>query len=122
MNDSPDTGVYTEHPAIQHAVYRQACAELMQRRADAIHRAGVNAMRDAARLFDATVGRQFTGSAPGMLQDDSRELSRWLASTPEAMRCARDAAAMAGTHRPAAVCVDTPACVCAAADSEGGEL
>lgn len=47
------------------------------------------------------LGRPFTGAAPGMLQDDDRGLSRWLASTPEAMRCARDAAAMAGTHRPA---------------------
>ena len=36
--------------------------------------------------------RPFTGRAPGMLQDDDRGLSRWLASTPEAMRCARDAA------------------------------
>ena len=34
-----------------------------------------------------TAGRPFTGAAPGMLQDDDRGLSKWLANTPEAMRC-----------------------------------
>lgn len=92
LNDSPDMGAHPAHPATQHAVYRQACSDLMRQREAIIHNAGVNAMRDAARLFDATVGRPFTGAAPGLLQDDDRGLSQWLASTPEAMRCARAAA------------------------------
>ena len=33
-----------------------------------------------------------TGSPPGLLQDDSRGLSRWMASTPDARRHAREAA------------------------------
>ncbi len=43
-------------------------------------------------MDDEHPGRPFTGAPPGLLQDDSRELSRWLSSTPEAMRCAREAA------------------------------
>lgn len=38
-----------------------------------------------------------TGSPPGMLQDDSRELSRALASKPDARMHARDAADQAGS-------------------------
>ena len=34
-----------------------------------------------------------TGWPPGMLQDDSRELSRWLASKPDARQLVREAAA-----------------------------
>jgi len=34
-----------------------------------------------------------TGHPPGMLQDDSRELTAWLAGRPDAMMHARDAAA-----------------------------
>jgi hypothetical protein len=34
----------------------------------------------------------FTGAPPGMLQDDSRGLSQWLASKPDARRHAREAA------------------------------
>lgn len=34
-----------------------------------------------------------TGWPPGMLQDDSRELSRWLATRPGARRLADEAAA-----------------------------
>jgi hypothetical protein len=33
-----------------------------------------------------------TGWPPGMLQDDSRELSRWLAGRPDARRVAREVA------------------------------
>ena len=36
---------------------------------------------------------RWTGREAGMLQDDSRGLSRWLASTPDARRHAREAAA-----------------------------
>jgi len=43
--------------------------------------------------------QQWTGNKAGMLQDDSRALSRWLASTPDARRHAREAAAaFAATH------------------------
>jgi hypothetical protein len=34
-----------------------------------------------------------TGWAPGMLQDDSRELSRWLANQPHARRHVRESCA-----------------------------
>ena len=34
-----------------------------------------------------------TGWPPGMLQDDSRELSRWFASKPDARRLVREAVA-----------------------------
>lgn len=34
-----------------------------------------------------------TGHPPGMLQDDSRELTAWLSGKPDAMRHARDAVA-----------------------------
>lgn len=37
-----------------------------------------------------------TGWPPGLLQDDSRELSRWLSSQPGARRLAREAAAAIG--------------------------
>ena len=40
---------------------------------------------------DPTAQRR-TGWPPGMLQDDSRELSRWLANRLDAMRIAREAA------------------------------
>ncbi len=39
---------------------------------------------------------QWTGHPPGLLQDDSPELSRWLASKPDARRLAREAAAVIG--------------------------
>ena len=35
-----------------------------------------------------------TGWPPGLLQDDSRELSRWLASKPDARRRVREASAL----------------------------
>lgn len=42
-----------------------------------------------------------TGYPPGMLQDDCRELSRWLASRPGARRQAREvAAAISGSPMP----------------------
>ena len=93
FNDGPESGVMPAHPAEQHATYRAACAELMRQRDAVISSAAVRAMQDAARMFDATAGRPFTGADPGMLQDDDKGLSKWLASTPEAMRCAREAAA-----------------------------
>ena len=34
-----------------------------------------------------------TGAAPGMLQDDSRKLSRWLANQPHARQHVRDVCA-----------------------------
>ena len=48
-----------------------------------------------------------TGHPPGMLQDDSRELSAWLSSKPDAMMHARDAAAVIRAYAqpiPCAVC------------------
>lgn len=38
-------------------------------------------------------GPRCTGWAHEMAQETSRELSQWLARTPEAMRCAREAVA-----------------------------
>lgn len=38
-----------------------------------------------------TVDQPKTGWPPGLLQDDSRELSRWLASRPGARRLVREA-------------------------------
>lgn len=40
----------------------------------------------------APVGQSKTGWPPGMLQDDSRQLSGWLASRPDARRLAREGA------------------------------
>lgn len=40
-----------------------------------------------------------TGWPPGMLQDDSRKLSDWLASRPGARRLAREAAAAIGAAK-----------------------
>ena len=40
-----------------------------------------------------TEARRVTGHPPGMLQDDSRELTAWLAGKPDAMMHARDAVA-----------------------------
>lgn len=40
-----------------------------------------------------TDGPRRTGAAPGMLQDDDRRLSRWLANQPDARPLAREAAA-----------------------------
>lgn len=42
-----------------------------------------------------------TGWPPGLLQDDSRGLSRWFASKPDAMRHAREAGAAAAQERAA---------------------
>ena len=43
-------------------------------------------------LYDmAAHGRQHTGWPPGLLQDDSPGLSRWLASRPDARRRVREA-------------------------------
>lgn len=36
--------------------------------------------------------RSVTGWPPGMLQDDSRKLTDWFASKPDAMRLARESA------------------------------
>lgn len=46
-----------------------------------------------AAAQEALQGPQRTGWPPGLLQDDSREFSRWLSSRPDAPRHARDAAA-----------------------------
>lgn len=54
-----------------------------------------------------------TGWPAGMLQDDSRELSKWLAGRSGARQCARDAAA---TVTPAAA----PAVAAAAPETAGG--
>ena len=43
-----------------------------------------------------------TGWPPGLLQDDSRELSRWLASKPDARRRVREACADIARARPMA--------------------
>jgi hypothetical protein len=40
-----------------------------------------------------------TGWPPGLLQDDSRALSRWFASKPDARRRAREAAQQAQEER-----------------------
>jgi hypothetical protein len=40
-----------------------------------------------------------TGWPPGMLQDDSHELSTWLSTRPDARRLAREAAALAAQQR-----------------------
>ena len=43
-------------------------------------------------LYDmAAYGQQRTGWPPGLLQDDSPGLSRWLASRPDARRRVREA-------------------------------
>lgn len=56
-----------------------------------------------------------TGSAPGMLQDDCRELSKWLSAKPNAKHEARDACARINTslHRPVMVLDDACAEECA---------
>jgi hypothetical protein len=41
-----------------------------------------------------------TGWPPGLLQDDSRELSRWFASKPEARWLVRQLAAEIGKAKP----------------------
>ena len=58
FNDSPEAGVTPANPAEQHAQYRAACAELMRQRDAVISTAAVRAMQDAARMFDATQGKQ----------------------------------------------------------------
>lgn len=45
-----------------------------------------------APLIEA-LKQRVTGHPPGMLQDDSRELTAWLAGKPDAMMHARDAVA-----------------------------
>ena len=64
FNDSPESGVMPAHPAEQHAQYRAACAELMRQRDAVISTAAVRAMQDAARMFDATQGRQQAEHTP----------------------------------------------------------
>lgn len=58
------------------------------------------ALRDLAAVgyIPAAVELQrVTGHPPGLLQDDSPELSRWLASRPDARRLEREAAAEIGS-------------------------
>lgn len=60
-------------------------------------RAGIGegeAMSKTARQAE-----RVTGHPPGMLQDDSRELTAWLAGRPDAMRNVRDAAATIRAER-----------------------
>jgi hypothetical protein len=47
----------------------------------------------------------WTGNPPGMLQDDSAGMSKWLASKPDAMRNAREAAAAIAARAPECVIV-----------------
>lgn len=56
-----------------------------------------------------------TGSPPGMLQDDCRELSKWLSAKPNAKQEARDACEHINTslHRPVMVLDDACAEECA---------
>ena len=50
-----------------------------------------------------------TGWQPGMLQDDDRKLSRWLASRPGARRQVREVCREIGFLRPTDVGADTSA-------------
>lgn len=42
-------------------------------------------------LYDMALGPQRTGWPPGLLQDDCKGLSKWLASRPDARRRVREA-------------------------------
>ena len=106
INDDPDTLVASELPDVQHLVHHQICHELFMARAGVTPAQACGVGCRTCGVIDAsparceqctgvhTAGRPFTGAAPGMLQDDDRGLSKWLANTPEAMRCAREAAGM----------------------------
>jgi hypothetical protein len=126
FNDSPDRGATPPHPAVQHATYRGITHGMLAARGltpSAACQVGcaICGVIDAspARCEQCTppLGRPFTGAAPGMLQDDDRGLYRWLANTPDAMQCARDAAAVISTHRAAARYDHQAAGVCPEANS-----
>ena len=42
-------------------------------------------------LYDMALGPERTGWPPGLLQDDCKGLSKWLASRPDARRRVREA-------------------------------
>ena len=50
-----------------------------------------------------------TGWPPGLLQDDDKKLSKWLASKPDARMHAREAAAPAGVPQDSAPSLDNAA-------------
>jgi hypothetical protein len=151
FNDSPESGAIPAHPAEQHATYRAACAELMRQRDSVISSAAVRAMQDAARMFDATQGRQHEAHIPltdaqvgaaclayrhdyGRLLPHAQErIALECRQWDDALRKARqhdnhfgDGNGMAGTHRHAATCNPMGCAVGAvghmpADDTEGGE-
>lgn len=53
--------------------------------------------RNRKQLIDGLTER--TGWPPGMLQDDSKELSKWLASKPDARQQVREACAQIRAER-----------------------
>jgi hypothetical protein len=74
----------------------EGCAQAMTDATVAkLRDADVTRPGDWPRLIPTEQSPGWTGNPPGLLQDDSRDLSRALASKPDAMRRAREAAAEA---------------------------
>ena len=84
--------LYGDFPPRQHKI------NVLKLSAD-LHEQAIKALNEA--LAQRVHGGK-TGWPEGLLQDDSRDLSRWLSNTPNAKQEARDAAEQAQPVQPAA--------------------